>query len=91
MFDNFRYMESSKTTKGKVLKGKVVSDKMSKTVVVSVDRYTKHPKYEKFIRSRKSYKAHDEAGEYKVGDVVMIGECAPYSKDKHFEVLSKVI
>lgn len=74
----------------KKLKGIVVSDKMQKTAVVSVDRYVKHPKYKKYIKRSKRYKAHDENKQYKVGDRVIIQETRPISKDKHFEVIGKI-
>jgi len=48
-----------------------------------------HKKYGKFYKIDKRYKAHDEMGEYKVGDKVIISECAPISKDKHFKVIGK--
>lgn len=72
------------------IKGNVVSDKMDKTVVVSVDRYVKHPKYGKYYTITKRYKAHDELNAYKVGDKVIIEESKPISKDKNFIVLEKV-
>ncbi len=72
------------------IKGIVVSDKMDKTVVVSVDRYVKHPKYGKYYTITKRYKAHDETNAYKVGDQVIIEESKPFSKDKSFIVLEKV-
>ena len=62
---------------------------MDKTVVVNVGRYVKHPKYGKFYKIDKRYKAHDENNEYKIGDKVTIEECAPISKDKTFKVLTK--
>ncbi|MFC1751752.1 30S ribosomal protein S17 [Patescibacteria group bacterium] len=71
----------------KKLKGKVVSDKMDKTIVVSVNRFYKQKKYGKFISTSKKYKVHDEKGEFKVGDRVIIEECRPLSKDKHFTVM----
>ena len=71
----------------KILSGIVVSDKMNKTVVVSVTRFVKHPKYKKFIKISKNYKAHDETNKYKVGDKVDIVETKPLSKDKHFKVV----
>ena len=74
----------------KKLKGIVVSDKMQKTAVVLVDRYIKHPKYKKYIKRSKRYKAHDENKQFKVGDRVVIQECKPLSKDKHFQVLNKI-
>lgn len=83
--------EETKQNKGKKLVGTVVSDKMQKTVVVAVSRYTKHPKYGKFIKSTKKYKAHDEAGEYTMGSKVEIQETRPISKDKSFVVTKKVV
>ena len=74
----------------KKLKGIIVSDAMDKTVIVSVDRFVKHPKYKKYVKKTKRYKAHDEKEEYNVGETVMIQECRPLSKDKHFKVLSKI-
>jgi small subunit ribosomal protein S17 len=71
----------------KKLKGTVVSDKMEKTAVVLVERYVKHPKYKKYLRESKKYKVHDPEKKYKVGDKVIIEECKPVSKEKHFKVL----
>jgi len=76
-----------KENKGNVLKGVVVSDKMDKTVVVSVSRFIKHPKYGKFYNVSKKYKAHDEENKYKMGDKVEIIETRPISKDKKFKVV----
>lgn len=73
----------------KKLTGKVVSDKMDKTVVVNVQRYVAHKKYGKYYKIDKRYKAHDENNEYKVGDTVTIEECRPLSKDKNFTVIQK--
>lgn len=72
------------------IKGVVASDKMDKTVVVRVDRYVKHPKYGKYYTITKRYKAHDENNDYKVGDIVIIEESKPISKDKSFVVIEKV-
>ena len=69
--------------------GLVVSDKMDKTVVVSVSRFIKHPKYGKFYKVNKKYKAHDAENKYKTGDKVEIMETRPMSKEKHFKVISK--
>ena len=80
---------NTKESKGKVLKGKVVSDKMDKTVTVLVDRYVKHPRYKKYVKKSKKYKAHDEQNVYKVGDLVSIKESKPISKDKRFTVLNQ--
>ena len=73
--------------KGNVLKGVVTSDKMDKTVVVSVSRFIKHPLYGKFYKVSKKYKAHDEENKFKVGDTVEIVETRPISKDKKFKVV----
>ena len=75
------------TNAGNILKGVVVSDKMQKTIVVSVSRFVKHPLYGKFYKVSKKYKAHDEENKYKVGDNVEIVETKPISKGKHFEVV----
>ena len=83
-------MKTSTTTTPKKLTGKVVSDKMDKTVVVNVTRFIAHKKYGKHYKVDKRYKAHDEQNEYKVGDKVIIQECRPMSKDKNFKVVSKV-
>lgn len=79
-----------KETKKRKLKGVVVSDKQEKTVTVLVDRFFKAPKYGKFIKRNKKYKAHDEKGEHKMGDTVIIEECRPISKDKRFKVVEKI-
>ena len=71
---------------GKTLRGKVVSHKTDKTAVVLVERYVKHPKYGKYMRKQKRYKAHDAENVYKEGDAVIIRETKPISKDKHFVV-----
>lgn len=77
--------ETPKT--GKRFSGVVVSDKMQDTVVVKVERYYKHPKYEKFIKEQKRYKAHNPGNTKKIGDKVTIQETRPISKDKRFIVL----
>ena len=73
----------------KILKGKVVSNKMQKTVVVSVDFLHRHPLYKKMLRKTKRFKAHDEIG-VKVGDVVRIEESRPFSKQVTWKVLDVV-
>ncbi len=75
--------------KSKKMKGIVVSDKMDKTIVVSVSRFVKHPLYGKYYKISKRYKAHDEDNKYKTGDTVEITETKPISKDKKFKVVSK--
>lgn len=72
------------------LQGKVVSDKMQKTVVVKVERIKEHPKYKKRYKVHKKYKAHDEKGEYHVGDTVVIEESRPISKEKRWQVVKKI-
>lgn len=79
--------EKEAEKKGNILKGVVVSDKMDKTVVVSVSRFIKHPLYGKFYKVSKKYKAHDEDNASKVGDTVEIIETRPISKDKRFKVV----
>jgi small subunit ribosomal protein S17 len=78
----------------KQLVGTVTSDKMDKTVVVTVERTTRHPLYGKVVKVYKKYKAHDENNEAKEGDTVRICECRPISKDKTFyvqEVLERAV
>ena len=70
----------------KVRQGTVVSDKMDKTVVVRVERLTKHAKYTKVIKRAKKFKAHDEHNQCKVGDIEEIMETRPLSKDKCWRV-----
>ena len=72
------------------LTGKIVSDKMQKTVVVQVERIKKHPKYKRRYRVQKKYKAHYDEGEFQVGDKVIIEECRPISKDKKWKVIKKI-
>ena len=72
----------------RIMQGVVVSDKMDKSVVVSVERRTQHPLYKKFIRRSKKYVAHDENNACKEGDVVQIQECRPISKRKNWEIVA---
>jgi len=74
----------------KILKGIVVSDKMEKTVVVKVETLKRHPLYKKTYKSHKKYKAHDEKGDYKLGDKIIIEECRPLSKDKRWRVMTSL-
>lgn len=73
----------------RVLTGRVVSDKMDKTVTVLVERRVMHPLYKKFIRRSKKYAAHDDANLCKEGDVVAIEECRPISKRKTWLVIER--
>ncbi len=79
-----------KQVKKRHLQGVVVSDKMQKTVVVSVTHEKKHPKYLKQYKVTNRFKAHDENKEYKVGDKVIIEETRPLSRDKRWKVISKI-
>ncbi len=79
----------NKEIKKRKLEGVVTSDKMTKTVVVTVTRLVLHPKYSKHYKVSKNFKAHDENNEYKVGDKVVIEETRPISKDKRWKVILK--
>jgi small subunit ribosomal protein S17 len=70
--------------------GVIVSDRMQKTVVVTVERTVTHPKYKKILRRRTNVKAHDEGNQCRIGDRVLIVECRPFSRDKRWRV-SKVL
>lgn len=75
---------------GRTLKGVVVSDKMNKTVVIEITRLRKHPKYKKYFKVTRKFKAHDENNTYHVGDKVKIQEIRPISKDKRWVVIDKI-
>lgn len=74
----------------KTLEGIVVSDKMVKTVVVLVERKTRHAKYEKILTRSTRFHVHDEKGEAHMGDTVLIKECRPISKTKSWALVSVV-
>ena len=74
----------------RVLTGTVVSDKGDKTVVVRVERRVKHPLYGKIIKLSKKYHAHDDANEFRAGEIVRIEECAPISKLKTWTVVDRI-
>ena len=76
--------------KRRVLVGKVVSDKMDKTIVVDVPEAKRHPLYNKQVKFSTKIKAHDENNEAKTGDTVEIMETRPLSKDKHFRLVRVV-
>ena len=67
--------------------GRVVSDRMKKTVTVLVERRVRHPLYGKIVTRSRKYHAHDEAGECKAGDLVLIEECRPLSRRKSFRLV----
>jgi small subunit ribosomal protein S17 len=75
----------------RILQGTVVSDKTDKTVVVLVERRFRHPLLGKIVRRSKKFHAHDEANDFKTGDVVRIEESRPYSKLKTWRVLEKAV
>ncbi len=79
-------MKGRRTSTRKRLTGRVVSDKMDKTVVVRVERLVRHPRYGKVLRRAKKYKAHDEENACRVGDVVRIIEFRPLSREKRWAV-----
>jgi len=70
----------------KTMVGTVISDRMDKTIVVLVQRLVKHPLYQKFIRKRARYKAHDEKNECHPGDRVLLTETRPLSREKRWRV-----
>ena len=76
--------------KRKTKVGRVVSDKMDKTIVVSVERMTRHPLYKRVIRQTSKFKAHDEENEARVGDAVLIEESRPLSATKRWRLVSIV-
>ncbi|CDD56141.1 30S ribosomal protein S17 [[Bacteroides] pectinophilus] len=70
--------------------GRVVSNKMDKTVVVAVEDHVKHPLYKKIVNRTYKLKAHDENNEYMIGDVVKVMETRPLSKDKRWRVVELI-
>lgn len=83
-------MTNKKEQKLRKFQGVVVSDKMTKTVIVKVDRSVVHPKYHKrYIVSRR-YKCHDAQNQYHNGDRVIFVECRPYSKEKRWRIIKKI-
>ena len=74
----------------RTITGRVVSDKMDKTVSVAIERLIKHPVYGKYIRRTSKVLAHDAANECKPGDTVQISECRPISKNKSWSVVNVV-
>jgi small subunit ribosomal protein S17 len=74
----------------KVRVGKVVSDRMEKTVVVSIERLVKHPTYGRYVRRRTKFKVHDEKNECHVGDVIRFMETRPMSKEKRWRFVEFV-
>lgn len=81
-------MEMQETSRGKgtIKVGVVTSDRMTRTVVVKVERLVKHPAYHRFVKRTSTFMAHDERGECHVGDKVEIVECRPLSRRKRWRV-----
>lgn len=82
--------ETIKTEGKKVFQGRVVSDKMDKTIVVQVDGRKVHPLYKKYVSFSKKFKAHDENNEAREGDTVRVVEARPVSKDKRWRLVEIV-
>jgi small subunit ribosomal protein S17 len=80
--------EQSKTTR--TIEGRVVSNKMAKTVTVLLERQVPHPLYGKIVRRSTKVHAHDENGQCKEGDLVRIAECRPLSKTKNWRVIEVI-
>lgn len=81
--------EKARKTK-KVFTGRVVSDKMNKTIVVAISERKLHPLYKKYVAATKKVKAHDETNDAHEGDTVRVVEVRPVSKDKHWRLLEIV-
>ena len=73
---------NDQASSNRTLQGRVVSDKMDKSITVVVDRFVKHPLYGKFVRKSTRVHAHDENNECQIGDVVVVEQCRPLSKTK---------
>ena len=80
-------VENAEEKKLRTVTGKVVSDKMDKSITVAVERLVKHPVYGKYIRRTTKLKAHDEQNDCRAGDVVSIAECRPLSKTKSWRLV----
>ncbi len=74
----------------RVLDGRVVSNKMDKTIVVLVERHVRHPIYGKYIKRSKKMHAHDADNICQIGDLVQIGECRPLSRMKSWQLIARV-
>jgi small subunit ribosomal protein S17 len=83
-------MTTAQRSRRKVRVGKVVSDRMEKTVVVSIERLVRHETYGRYVRRRAKFKVHDEKNECRVGDVIRFMETRPLSKDKRWRFVEFV-
>ncbi|WP_260293356.1 30S ribosomal protein S17 [Sedimenticola hydrogenitrophicus] len=81
---------SDQSNSNRTLEGRVVSDKMDKSITVLVERTVKHPIYGKFIRRSTKVHAHDEANECGIGDMVVVEQCRPLSKSKAWRLVKVV-
>jgi small subunit ribosomal protein S17 len=81
---------SSEEKKQRTITGRVVSNKMDKTISVSVERKVKHPMYGKYLRRSTKYMVHDEENACNAGDLVTFTECSPYSKNKAWRLVEIV-
>ena len=82
--------QPNRSNRRRIKQGRVVSDKMTKTIIVVSETRVAHPVYGKVVRKSSRFKAHDEKNEAKIGDVVRIAECRPLSKDKRWRLLEIV-
>ncbi|MEK7195403.1 MAG: 30S ribosomal protein S17 [Patescibacteria group bacterium] len=82
--------EKNQIKKNKRISGLIISDKMRKTRVVEIQSFKKHPKYQKYYRTRKRFKVHDEKEEYHTGDKVVIEETRPISRWKRWKIIAKL-
>ena len=82
--------EQEERGRRKIRVGKVVSDKMQKTVVVVIERLVKHPVYKRYVRRRSRFKVHDEKNECKEGDTIRFMETRPLSKEKRWRFVEFV-
>ncbi len=83
-------MSEQQTASNRTLQGRVVSDKMDKSVTVSIERRVKHPIYGKFVRKSTKVHAHDENNECQIGDIVVVEQCRPLSKTKSWRFVKLV-
>jgi len=83
-------MTTTERSRRKTRVGKVVSDRMEKTVVVSIERLVKHPVYGRYVRRRAKFKVHDETNQCRVGDTIRFMETRPLSKDKRWRFVEFV-
>jgi small subunit ribosomal protein S17 len=80
-------MSNEKTSRARSIVGRVLSNKMDKTISVAIERRVRHPVYQKYIRRTTKLLAHDEGNECRAGDTVMIEECRPLSRHKSWRLV----